>query len=164
MRAKRPEEYSARNAELILTALPGATELAGYKQWRAMGRQVRRGEHGVKILAPVTRGDDDDGRRRMVNVRGATVFDVSQTDPTDPTDAIAAARAGDDVKVTLPRDPEPNMTEEDAWRACHKLDRETPAPNHEGLRPAAEECAEVLGAPFVRDPGEDAADRWTETH
>jgi len=57
---------------------PAATALAGYRQWQGLGRQVRRGEHGISIAAPVTE-ETADGRR-MVNVRGATIFDVSQTD------------------------------------------------------------------------------------
>jgi hypothetical protein len=64
-----------------------------YHAWRALGRQVRRGEHGVKVVTFVDTGRDnaaDDepadggpenrwrgGRRPWT----ATVFHVSQTDP-----------------------------------------------------------------------------------
>ena len=60
-----------------------------YHAWRALGRQVRRGEHGVRVVTfvstdrtePVETGDDaprKPGRRRPWS---ATVFHVSQTDP-----------------------------------------------------------------------------------
>src|SRR5437773_6882728 len=65
-----------------------------YHAWRALGRQVRRGEHGVKVVTFVPIGDradgqDDTERERTDKRRGysrpwsATVFHVSQTDPVD---------------------------------------------------------------------------------
>src|ERR1041385_5366550 len=59
-----------------------------YHAWRALGRQVRRGEHGVKICTWVTpkgkRGespnDSQDARRGKI-AWTATVFHISQTDP-----------------------------------------------------------------------------------
>jgi hypothetical protein len=67
-----------------------------YYAWRALGRQVRRGEHGVKVVTFVPMGDRTDGqdgtdteRERPATRRGysrpwsATVFHVSQTDPVD---------------------------------------------------------------------------------
>ena len=44
--------YSFRNAILILFQCPHATNVAGYKVWKQMGRQVKRGEKGIQILAP----------------------------------------------------------------------------------------------------------------
>ena len=44
---------------------PQATHVAGYQAFRAMGRQVRRGETGIKVLAPITRSEprlDDAGQ------------------------------------------------------------------------------------------------------
>jgi antirestriction factor ArdC-like protein len=72
-----------------------------YHAWRALGRQVRRGEHGVKVTTfvavdgPDTKADidgttdnDSDGtNRRKGGYRRpwtATVFHVSQTDPIHP--------------------------------------------------------------------------------
>jgi antirestriction protein ArdC len=65
-----------------------------YHAWRALGRQVRRGEHGVKVVTFVaTKGKEDtDGAATNDGTdkpkRGgfrrpwtATVFHVSQTDP-----------------------------------------------------------------------------------
>lgn len=90
----RFHRYSANNALLILAQRPDATRVAGYGAWRSMGRQVRRGEKGIRILAPVTRkAEDERGEeeppRAVVGFRTATVFDVSQTDgeelPEAPT-------------------------------------------------------------------------------
>ena len=69
-----------------------------YHAWRALGRQVRRGEHGVKVVTFVsTKGKEDkDGATNDIDntdkpKRGAsrrpwtaTVFHVSQTDPIQP--------------------------------------------------------------------------------
>jgi hypothetical protein len=67
-----------------------------YHAWRALGRQVRRGEHGVKVVTFVPTWDkstephnDEDGslpardsrKQRGTRPWTATVFHVSQTDP-----------------------------------------------------------------------------------
>lgn len=44
--------YSARNAFLILLQNPEASFVAGYNTWKELGRQVKRGEQGIQILAP----------------------------------------------------------------------------------------------------------------
>src|SRR5436853_7219133 len=63
-----------------------------YHAWRALGRQVRRGEHGVRVLTFVAckgakdKADDsgDTDAKRKPGYRrpwSATVFHISQTDP-----------------------------------------------------------------------------------
>lgn len=65
-----------------------------YNAWRALGRQVRRGEHGVRVATVIPVGDKNDRtepddrpttdsrpRRRATRPWTATVFHVSQTDP-----------------------------------------------------------------------------------
>ncbi len=65
-----------------------------YHAWRALGRQVRRGEHGVKVVTfvAVKGKEDKDGvatndvegtekRRGYRRPWSATVFHVSQTEP-----------------------------------------------------------------------------------
>ena len=45
---------------------PDASQVAGYRTWQSLGRQVRKGEQGIQILAPVTRRatvEDDDNSR-----------------------------------------------------------------------------------------------------
>lgn len=60
-----------------------------YHAWRALGRQVRRGEHGVKVTTWVTpkdkreesNPDESKKARRGKMPWCATVFHISQTDP-----------------------------------------------------------------------------------
>ncbi len=93
--ASRFHKYSMGNSMLIMLQDPQATHVAGYQAFKAMGRQVRRGETGIKVLAPITRRDpvldgtgnpqrDDQGRVRyrtyVVGTKPVTVFDIRQTD------------------------------------------------------------------------------------
>ena len=59
-----------------------------YHAWRAKGRQVRRGEHGVKVTTWISpkdkaEGSADDGKKTRPTKMPwcATVFHESQTDP-----------------------------------------------------------------------------------
>jgi hypothetical protein len=62
-----------------------------YHAWRALGRQVRRGEHGVKVTTFVLMDkktgetDPDTGEAKKASIGrrawSATVFHISQTDP-----------------------------------------------------------------------------------
>jgi len=92
--AKGIPEHEIRPRENVFT----------YHAWRALGRQVRRGEHGVKVLTFVALKDKDsadkadgadgmDGpRRRSSRPWSATVFHVSQTDPI-PSDRMPIGHA-----------------------------------------------------------------------
>ena len=44
--------YSFNNALLIAMQRPDATLVTGYRNWQTMGRQVKKGEKGITILAP----------------------------------------------------------------------------------------------------------------
>ena len=99
--------YSFGNSLLIMLQDPRATHVAGYQAFKAMGRQVRRGETGIKVLAPITRREprlddagrpvrDDQGRvvcrTQVVATKPVTVFDVRQTDgPPLPDPKIGEA-------------------------------------------------------------------------
>lgn len=105
--AARMPSYSVNNQVLIVMQRSDATAVASYSTWKSLGRQVRRGEAGIRILAPTTRtspgdvaADSDAGsgegsnaagsdqlrdvrgqRARVVTgFRAVAVFDVSQTD------------------------------------------------------------------------------------
>ncbi len=76
--------YSFNNALLIYLQRPDATLVAGYRRWQELGRQVRKGETSLSILAPIVRkvAEEKSGEeeQRVVGFRSARVFDVSQTD------------------------------------------------------------------------------------
>lgn len=87
--------YSFGNILLILLQCPGASQVAGYGDWKKnFGRQVKRGEHGITILAPCpyrrreeveeTAPDGSTATTiqlvQRVGFRTVTVFDVSQTE------------------------------------------------------------------------------------
>jgi DNA primase len=90
--AARFRQYSFNNTMLILIQCPTATRVASYKQWAAMGRQVRKGEKGLQIFAPMMRKREDEKtgeeKRYVSGFRLVSTFDVSQTDgdalPEDP--------------------------------------------------------------------------------
>jgi hypothetical protein len=76
-------QYSPFNVWLILIAKPDASNVAGFRRWQSMGRFVRRGEHGIPILAPIfTTVTNKDGKeeQRLIGFKTVYVYDVSQTD------------------------------------------------------------------------------------
>jgi len=99
--------YSLGNLLLILAQKPEATHVAGYRKWQKLGRQVRKGERGIRIFGgrEVTETVEDEStgeekERRRVRFFPISVFDMSQTDPID-TEAddpatLAQRLTGDD--------------------------------------------------------------------
>jgi len=88
-------DYSWRNTLLIWMQMPTATRCAGYRKWQDLKRQVKSGERGIAILAPVMARKEEgmsDDTRRPVYFRTVYVFDVSQTQgeelPIDPIKSI----------------------------------------------------------------------------
>lgn len=105
--------------EAGLTDAPFPTYVAGFNQWKALGRSVRKGVHGYQIFAPVTArfasatpSDSSSWQRlskgarpapgeavrsQMVGTRVAYVWDVSGTDgaplPTRPQPRLLHGRA-----------------------------------------------------------------------
>lgn len=94
-------EYSPNNIMLIWLQCPDATMVAGYKKWKEHGRQVKKGEKAIKILAPVARKeiDEESGEevRRVVGFRDANVFAAEQTegDPLPSPPLTGNVEAGD---------------------------------------------------------------------
>lgn len=79
----RFHQYSASNIMLILAQRPEAMQVAGYRRWQQLGRQVRNGERGIRILVPHKRVVELDEGEETTIVRGfgvGSVFDLSQTD------------------------------------------------------------------------------------
>jgi len=52
--AAKFHSYSLGNLLLIGAQAPQATRVAGFRTWQSLGRQVRKGERGIAILAPCT--------------------------------------------------------------------------------------------------------------
>ncbi len=50
--ASKFHRYSFNNQLLIFLQRPDATLVAGFRRWQELGRQVRKGEKGIAILAP----------------------------------------------------------------------------------------------------------------
>jgi antirestriction protein ArdC len=99
----RFHHYSFGNTLLILLQRPEATRVAGYRAWLQLRRQVRKGEKGIAIIAPIAnriRVEDENGEERVLAgsahaFRTAHVFDIAQTDGDDlPT--VSGRLAGDD--------------------------------------------------------------------
>ena len=88
--------YSMGNTMLIALQRPDATQVAGFKAWQQLGRQVRKGERSIRIMAPMAvKERDEQGEEtgeRVVFFRAVPVFDVSQTDgeplPEPPCEPI----------------------------------------------------------------------------
>lgn len=88
-------QYSFNNALLIALQKPNASRVAGYKKWKQLEHQVRKGEKGIVILAPIGRtrkvetdetAKSDEKEEKKSFIAGFTtvrVFDVSQTDGPD---------------------------------------------------------------------------------
>jgi len=75
--------YSLQNIWLILMANPHATRVAGFRKWQSLNRYVRKGEHGIPILAPIVVMQDkgkSDEEKVVVGFKVVYVFDISQTD------------------------------------------------------------------------------------
>lgn len=77
--ASRFRTYSVSNQLLIWCQRPDATRVAGFNTWKSLGRMVRKGEKALRILAPMTRKDDD-GETMVFGFKPVCVFDVDQTD------------------------------------------------------------------------------------
>ena len=106
----RFSKYSLSNQVLIFAQRPSATRVQGYQGWRKAGYQVRKGEKGIMIYAPMrfrTDDADSDHDAPRVGFRVTYVFDITQVDPLDgaidlPAPAAAAPlRALEELKAFL---------------------------------------------------------------
>ena len=87
----RFHNYSFGNILEIARQKPDAIRVAGLYAWNQLGRKVKKGERGIRILAPVIgirRKKDEEAEKDirtqnqavLVGFRAAYVFDVSQTE------------------------------------------------------------------------------------
>ena len=79
-------KYSFGNCLLIWTQAPEATRVAGFNTWKSLGRFVKKGETGIRILAPIVRKVDEEKNgttekvSRPFGFRTVSVFAQEQTD------------------------------------------------------------------------------------
>jgi hypothetical protein len=117
-----------------------------FHAWKALGRSVKKGEHGVKVVTFITIAGKIDVDQETGHVAAevktsntyrrphvTTVFHISQTEPTADREARFAGK--------------PRRHPRSQWASGH------------GRYPASRAIAE-----FMPDPGELAADRWNESH
>jgi antirestriction protein ArdC len=92
-------KYSMGNTMLIALQAPDASQVAGFRKWQELGRQVRKGERSIKIMAPMSVKDRDAVGEETGEVRtffrSVSVFDVAQTDGEDLPEAPREPIEGD---------------------------------------------------------------------
>jgi antirestriction protein ArdC len=96
--SSRFHHYSLGNQLLIAAQRPDATYVAGFHAWLKLGRYVRKGEKGIKILVPLTRtATDETGQeeRRVTKFGTGHVFDVTQTEGQPLPEFTAPTLEGD---------------------------------------------------------------------
>lgn len=99
--ARSFHSYSLNNLLLILAQDPDASMVAGFRQWQARGRQVRKGEKSIKIFGfrekKVTGTEEDTDAaldvigtdERVIRIFPIlSVFDIAQTDPIEGADEM----------------------------------------------------------------------------
>jgi hypothetical protein len=90
----RFHSYSFGNVLEIARQMPSATRVAGFWTWKNLGRSVKAGQKGIRILAPIVgvrRKKDAEAQkditkqneRILLGFRNAYVFDISQTSGVD---------------------------------------------------------------------------------
>jgi antirestriction protein ArdC len=93
--------YSLQNQLLIQSQHPTASFVAGYRTWQSLGRQVKKGERGIAILAPMLRRvveeDSNEQRRVLSGFKVVFVFNVDQTEgaPLPVPNELPAVRIPD---------------------------------------------------------------------
>lgn len=106
--------YSLNNTFLILVQCPEATRVASAKVWRELGRHIVKGEHAIRVFAPiewhVPAQEGEPGaqynakrkrwERKVTGFKLVPVFDVSQTDG-EPLPAIAYTEPDGDSHAHL---------------------------------------------------------------
>ena len=72
--------YSLTNQLYILYQKPDATTVHGLRGWNKLGRFVKKGEKGIKILQPIRRKKEGEEEKPCLGFRVGYVFDLSQTE------------------------------------------------------------------------------------
>ncbi len=89
--AAKFHSYSLGNLLLIGAQDPQATRVAGFRTWQSLGRQVRKGERGIAILAPCT-------YRPKTADRAEPATPAGQEPATTPSGGVAPDAGGKQVR------------------------------------------------------------------
>jgi DNA primase len=128
--AAKFHHYSPHNVLLITAQCPDAQAVAGYQTWKQLDRQVRKGEKGIAILAPVVRrprrdltsdrpGDGaGDGPGDKVGRRGPAARGAER----DAVLATTAGPAGPSEALALSGDPHEAVRRLAGFRVVHVFD------------------------------------------
>lgn len=137
--------YSMRNAAMLITQAEergmALTDVDSFRGWIERGRCVRKGERGLRIVAPkgteppgddsAEQADQGDGKDIRVRFRMVTVFDISQTEgieDTEPVDgdttidpaAVLRATIAEQIErmgytITTDQTEGPTTVDDEAW-------------------------------------------------
>lgn len=82
-------KYSINNTIMILMQRPDASNIASFQTWKKLGRNINKGEKGIKVLVPIPykyekEVENKSGDMETVELSGTffrigNVFDISQT-------------------------------------------------------------------------------------
>jgi len=121
-------DYSINNTILILMQKPEAERVGSFQTWKRLGRNVNKGEKGIKVLVPIpykyqkrveridTNGvkDTEDVELNGLSFRLGNIFDISQTQGKElPTLTTELTENSPDIK-----------------RAIHAVELNSPVPIH----------------------------------
>lgn len=114
--------YSSNNILMIMLQMPEAQYVAGYTTWKQLERNVKKGEKGIKILAPckytveVGLVDakskepilDENGKQKIekrdkIGFKTAAVFDISQTEGKELPELVTELKGTVEEKHTIYR-------------------------------------------------------------
>lgn len=83
----RFKKYSEDNRLLLyLQGGPNLGQVSTYRGWLKQGRQVSKGQHGLKILAP-RMVPDENGNPKIDGLRLVTLFSIEQTEKIESKEA-----------------------------------------------------------------------------
>ncbi len=86
--------YSASNCFLIALQRGDATQVAGFRTWKSLGRSVNKGAKGIEILAPCTYKTTltDKDNPDAPTITGTAVHGFRVTHVFDPLSRVSAVR------------------------------------------------------------------------
>lgn len=91
------QKYTVKNQAFLISQNPNVSDVRSFKEWKAAGRSVKKGEKALRVWIPkpYTEADEHhkrDGKQPAARFITGPVFDISQTEPTADYDARLAAK------------------------------------------------------------------------